>query len=160
MGGVPTPIQGQVPPGSVYDIYVDLVAPIQPGVYQGFWVLRNNVDQKFGSRLWVGIEVPAAPTVTPPPTQTPAPGISFTVNSTNIKAGECVTFTWSVTNVRAVYFYELGQPWQQHPVSSVGSSLECPPVTTTYELRVVKNNGSVEVRQITIYVQSVPGAPF
>jgi len=159
MGGIPTPIQGQVPPGSVYDIYVDLVAPIQPGVYQGFWVLRNNIDQKFGSRLWVGIEVPAAPTITPPPTQTPAPGISFTVNSTNIKAGECVTFTWSVTNVRAVYFYELGQPWQQHPVSSTGSSLECPPVTTTYELRVVKNNGLVEVRQITIYVQSVPGAP-
>jgi ABC-type amino acid transport substrate-binding protein/heat shock protein HslJ len=159
MGGLPTPIQGQVPPGAIYDIYVDLVAPIQPGIYQGFWVFRNNLDQKFGSRLWVGIEVPAPPTITPPPTQTPAPGISFTVNSTNIKAGECVTFRWSVSNVRAVYFYELGQPWQQHPVSSVGTSLECPPVTTTYELRVVKNNGSVEVRQITIYVQSVPGAP-
>jgi ABC-type amino acid transport substrate-binding protein/heat shock protein HslJ len=159
MGGLPTPIQGQVPPGAIYDIYVDLVAPIQPGIYQGFWVLRNNADQKFGSRLWVGIEVPAPPTITPPPTQTPAPGISFTVNSTNIRAGECVTFRWSVSNVRAVYFYELGQPWQQHPVSSVGSSLECPPVTTTYELRVVKNNGSLEIRQITIYVQSVPGAP-
>ncbi len=160
MGGRPTPIQGLVPPGSVYDIYVDLVAPFKPGVYQAFWVMRNPTDQKFGDRVWVGIEVPAPPTATPPPTQTPSPGISFTVDRTQIFAGDCVTFKWAVTNVQSVYFYEQGQPWQQHPASPVGSSVECPPTTTTYELRVVKRDGSVETRQITIYVQPKPGAPI
>lgn len=160
MGGQPTPIQGQVPPGAFYDIFVDLVAPIKPGVYQGFWVLRNNFDLKFGDRIWVGIEVPAPPTATPPPTQTPSPGISFTVDRTQIFTGECVTFRWAVTNVQAVYFYEQGQPWQQHPVPSTGSSVECPPQTRVFELRVVKRDGSVEVRQITIYVQPKPGAPI
>jgi ABC-type amino acid transport substrate-binding protein/heat shock protein HslJ len=160
MGGQPTPIQGQVPPGAVYDIYADLVAPFKPGVYQGFWVLRNQQDQKFGSRLWVGIEVPAPPTLTPPPTQTPAPGIVFNVDRTQINAGDCVTFRWSVSNARSQYFYQLGQPWQQYPVAPQGSSLECPSVSTTYELRVVKNDGSVEIRQLTIYVQPKPGAPI
>ena len=160
MGGQPTTIQGQVLPGSVYDVFVDLVAPFKPGVYQGFWVMRNQMDQKFGNRVWVGIEVPAPPTATPPPTQTPSPGIAFTVDRTQIFAGECVTFKWSVTNVQSVYFYEQGQPWQQYPVQPTGSSVECPPQTTVYELRVVKNDGTVEVRQITIYVQQRPGAPI
>ena len=160
MGGQPTPIQGQVPPGSVYDIFVDLVAPITPGEYQGFWVLRNQANLKFGNRVWVGIRVPSPPTATPPPTQTPSPGISFTVDDNQIFAGECVTFRWAVTNVQAVYFYQQGQPWQQHLVAAVGSQVECPPQTSTYELRVVKRDGSVETRQITIFVQPKPGAPI
>ncbi len=160
MGGQPTPVQGQVPPGAVYDIFVDLVAPFRPGVYQGFWVMRNQVDQKFGNRVWVGIEVPAPPTSTPPPTQTPSPGIAFTVDRTQIFAGDCVTFNWTVSNVQSVYFYQQGQAWQQHPVQPTGSSVQCPPSTTVYELRVVKRDGSVETRQITVYVQPKPGAPI
>jgi polar amino acid transport system substrate-binding protein len=159
MGGQPTPINGTVAPGAEYDMWVDLVAPVAPGVYQGFWVLRNGQDQKFGSRLWVGIKVPAAPTVTPPPTQTPSPGINFTVDRNRIFAGECVTFSWVVSGAQAVYFYQQGQPWQQNQVPPQGSSVECPPVTTNYELRVVKLDNSVEVRQITVFVESVPGAP-
>ncbi len=80
MGGQPTPIVGTVAPGAQYDIWVDLVAPAVPGVYQGFWVLRNAQDQKFGDRIWVGIRVPSPPTVTPSPTQTPSPGIAFKVD--------------------------------------------------------------------------------
>ncbi|MDX1414785.1 MAG: transporter substrate-binding domain-containing protein [Candidatus Promineifilaceae bacterium] len=159
MGGQPTAIVGTVAPGAQYDIWVDLVAPAVPGVYQGFWVLRNTQDQKFGDRIWVGIQVPKPPTVTPPPTQTPSPGISFTVDRNRIFAGECVTFSWVVTGSQAVYFYPEGQPWQQNPVPSQGSRVECPPLTTVYNLRVVKLDNSVEVRQITIFVEQVPGAP-
>jgi heat shock protein HslJ len=159
MSGQPTPINGTVPPNAEYDIFVDLVAPVVPGVYQGFWVMRNGQDQKFGDRIWVGIKVPNPPTVTPPPTQTPSPGIKFTVDRNRIFAGECVTFSWVVTGAQAVYFYEQGQPWQQYRVPPQGSKVECPPVTTTYELRVAKLDNTVEVRQITIYVESVPGAP-
>ena len=161
MGGQPTPILGQVPPGSVYDIFVDLVAPFKPGVYQGFWVMRNQADQKFGNRVWVGIEVPAPPTATPPPTQTPSPGIFFTVDRTQIFAGECVTFKWSVTNVQAVYFYQQGQPWQQHPVSAVQAAAW----NAHHRLRRMncawlREMGRWRSRQITIYVQPKPGAPI
>ncbi len=159
MGGQPTPIVGTVPPGAEFNMFVDLVAPAVPGIYQGFWVMRNGQEQRFGDRIWVGIEVPSPPTVTPPPTQTPAPGIKFTVDRNRILAGECVTFSWVVSGAQSVYFYPQGQPWQQNQVPLKGSKVECPPVTTTFELRVVKPDNSFEVREITIYVEPVPGAP-
>ncbi len=159
MGGQPTPINGTVPPNAEHDIFVDLVAPTAPGVYQGFWVMRNGQDLKFGNRIWVGIQVPKPPTVTPPPTQTPAPGINFTVDRNRIFAGESVVFSWVVTGAQSVYFYSQGQPWQQHQVPPQGSKVEQPMVTTTYELRVAKLDNTVEVRQITVFVEAVPGAP-
>lgn len=159
MGGQPTPIVGTVVPGAQYDVWVDLVAPAVPGVYQGFWVLRNAQDQKFGDRIWVGIRVPTPPTVTPPPTQTPSPGIAFTVDRNRIFSGQCVTFSWVVTGSQAVYFYPEGQPWQQNQVPPQSSKVECPPVTIVYDLRVVKLDNSVEVRQITVFVEQAPGAP-
>ncbi|MGD8473763.1 MAG: META domain-containing protein, partial [Anaerolineae bacterium] len=113
----------------------------------------------FGERLKVSIKVLAAPTVTPAPTQTPVAGISFTVDRTSIKAGECVTFQWKVDNVKEVYFYKEGQRWQDHGVTGEGSRQECPPATINYYLRVVLRDNSVEVRQITIYVEPAAGAP-
>jgi hypothetical protein len=160
MGGQPVAVQGQVPPGSTYDIEVDLVAPLKPGTYQAFWQMENGASRAFGERLPVGIRVPAAPTPTPAPTQTPVAGITFTVDRTNIKAGECVTFYWKVDNVKDVYFYHEGQNWQDHGVVGEGSQQECPPSTLTYYLRVVKLDGSVEVPQITIYVEASPDAPY
>ena len=159
MGGQPTPVVGIVPPGAEYDIWVGMVAPLTPGTYQGFWSMDNAAGQKFGDRIWVGITVPAPPTVTPAPTQTPSPTISFTVDRTDIKAGECVLFRWNVQNAQGVYFYAQGQPWQSYPVAPIGSRSECPTVTTTYNLLVINVNGSQEARQITINVTPVPGAP-
>jgi ABC-type amino acid transport substrate-binding protein/heat shock protein HslJ len=167
MGGQPVAIEGEVAPGSTYDIEVDLVAPLRPGTYQGFWQMANGTGQApsagsgqaFGERLPAGITVLAGPTATPAPTQTPAPGIIFTVGRTNIKAGECVVFAWKVENVQAVFFYAEGERWQDNGVAGEGRQQECPPVTTTYYLRVVKPDNSVEVRQISIYVEPAPDAP-
>lgn len=159
MGGQPTAVQAIVEPGQDYDIYVDLVAPIQPGVYQGFWLMFNDKNVGFGARIWVGISVPGPATPTPQPTQTPAADVNFTVDRTNINAGECVTFAWNVQNVTAVYFYNQNDNWWQHGVPGQGSSVECPPFTTRYELRVEKPNGAVDIREITIFVQSQPQAP-
>ncbi len=64
-----------------------------------------------------------------------------------------------MTGAQAVYFYPEGQPWQQNQVPPQGGKVECPPVTTVYNLRVVKLDNSVEVRQITVFVEQVPGAP-
>ena len=157
MGGAPVFVRGQVQPGGMYDFWADLVAPIVPGTYQGFWSMRNGSGILFGQRIWVGITVAAS--ATPAPTQTPAPDISFTVNQTNIQQGDCVTFTWSVENIQAVWFYPNGADYTRYPVTGQGSSKECPTKTTTYNLRVEQTNGQVETRQITIFVEAPAQKP-
>jgi polar amino acid transport system substrate-binding protein len=159
MGGQATFVPQVVQPGQTADMWVNLVAPLQPGVYQGIWALHNSQGQAFGDRVWVGITVPAPATATPQPTQTPSPNIQFAANPTTITAGQCTTFSWNVTGATAVYFNAAGQNWQQNQVQPQGSRSECPPFTTTYELRVLWPNGSTEVRQIVIQVIPVPGAP-
>jgi ABC-type amino acid transport substrate-binding protein len=160
MGGEPTPIQGTVAPGQSYDLAVRLAAPLQPGTYLGVWELENGQTQGFGERLQVAAQVTSArPTATPAPTQTPVAGISFTVDRTNIKQGECVTFSWRADNVKAVYFYHEGENWPDHGVAGEGRQQECPPFNLTYYLRVVKLDDSVDIRQITIYVEPAAQAP-
>jgi len=159
MGGQPTAIQSFVSPGGQYDIFVNLVAPLTPGVYQGVWQMIDDRDQPFGDRIWVGITVPASPTATPAPTQTPSPSIQFSVNRNDILQGECVTFAWNVQNATAVYFYAQGEAWQNNQVQPVGNRVACPSTTTTYFLRVLNPNGTVEERQIVITVRPNVNAP-
>jgi polar amino acid transport system substrate-binding protein len=159
MGGEPVAVAREVQPGETYDLQINLVAPLNPGSYQGVWQMENGGGTAFGERLKVNIKVVGGPTVTPAPTQTPVPGITFTVDRTNIKAGECVTFYWKVENVKQVYFYREGQRWQDHGVTGEETRKECPPTTTTYYLRVVLRDNSVEVQQIAIYVEPVADAP-
>lgn len=159
MGGQPVPIQGLVVTGQQYDIYVDLVAPLRPGVYQGVWQMVDAQNRPFGDRIWVGVTVPAPATPTPFPTQTPSPQIDFRADRTTIQQGQCVTFSWSVQGASAVYFYSQGEAWQNGAVPPQGNRLVCPPQTSSYFLRVVFANGLVETRQITIVVNPAPGAP-
>lgn len=161
MGGQRTFIQGMVPPGSTYDMYVNMVAPVVPGTYQGFWQMLSSISFPFGQRIWVGIQVPAQPTATPQITPTPSTSISFSATPTTIIAGQGVTFNWSVQNATAVYFYAQGQPWQNYPVNATGGTVVYPATTTTYELRVVQPNGVVDVKQITIQVnQPAPNIEY
>jgi len=159
MGGEPVAVAREVQPGETYDLQINLVAPLNPGSYQGVWQMENGQGQAFGERLRVSIKVVGGPTVTPAPTQTPVAGITFTVDRDQIKAGECVNFYWKVDNVKEIYFYREGQRWQDHGVTGEETRKECPPATTTYYLRVVLRDNSVEVRQITIYVEQAPDAP-
>jgi polar amino acid transport system substrate-binding protein len=160
MGGQRTFIQGSVPPGGIYDIYINMVAPIVPGTYQGFWQMLSSISYPFGQKIWVGIEVVPNATSTPKPTQTPSPSITFYADRTTVNQGEPVTFTWNVVNAYAVYFYAQGQPWQDNMVYAQGSTTVYPPQSMTYELRVQWNSGAVETRQIYITVNPPPpGAP-
>ena len=159
MGGQPTAIQGFVPAGQQYDMFVNLVAPLTPGVYQAIWQMVDDQNRPFGDRIWVGITVPASPTATPPPTQTPSPTIQFTVDRTDILQGECVTFSWNVTNATAVYFHAQGEAWQNNQVPPNSTRVACPATTTNYILRVLNPSGAVEERQITITVRPNVNAP-
>lgn len=153
MGGQPVAVSRQVAPGETYEFQMPLVAPLKAGDHQGVWQMHNAKNQAFGERLKVTVRVVAGPAPTPVPTQTPVPGISFTVDRTNIKQGECVTFTWNAQNVKEVYFFADGERWQDNGVAGQASQRECPPVKTTYNLRVVKRDNTVDTRQITIYVE-------
>lgn len=159
MGGQPTPIQGLVATGQAFDIYVNLIAPLQPGVYQGFWQVVDPQGRSFGDRIWVGISVPTPATATPPPTQTPSPDINLTADRTTILQGQCATLSWNAQNVRETYLHAEGEQWQFNPVPAQGTRSVCPQRTTVYNLRVVKFDNTVEVRQVTIFVNPAPNAP-
>lgn len=153
MGGQPFVITGEVVPGAEIDLTLNLVAPLVEGEFQGFWSLRANNGLLFGDRLAVGVGVEAAATATPLPTSLPSPTISLTADPTQLTAGECATFTWDVRNAANVYFYAAGEPWQLNQVEAGGTQQECPPVTTTFELRVILADGAADVRRQRIDVQ-------
>ena len=69
-----------------------------------------------------------------------------------IRPGECVTFRWHVEGVKAVYFHAENQPWSEHGVAGVAEQQVCPGATTTYCLRVVKADDSLENHYLTVTV--------
>jgi hypothetical protein len=81
------------------------------------------------------------------------PSQTFSVDRTEINRGECATFHWHVEGVKAVYFFPEGERWQDHGVVGVGEQQVCPPQTTTYCLRVIKADNSVEIHYITVQVR-------
>lgn len=84
----------EVAPEEVVEIAVDLVAPAEPGVYQGNWKLRNTEGFLFGigpkgdAPFWVRIVVVRVatpthtPTLSPTPTLTPTPAYTDTPTPT------------------------------------------------------------------------------
>jgi heat shock protein HslJ len=96
----------------------------------------------------------AVPATAIPPTATPPPGatISFWADRTTINQGECATLNWDVRNVRGVWMYPQGSDFNAFPRTGQGNERVCPTTTTTYELRVQLNDGSIQLRQITINV--------
>ncbi len=98
---------------------------------------------------------PLPPEPTPvPPTPAPVPQISFYAEPTVIDAGQCSTLFWRTGNVRAVWVYPVGANYQNFPVPGSGSRQECPSVSTTYELRAQLYDGSVELRQAQVNVNT------
>lgn len=160
MSGTATAIRKEVRPGESYDMEVDLVSPLLPGVYQGFWSMRAPNGLLFGDRIWVGIAVPSQPTPTPPATAVPSANISFSVDRTAIRAGECVRFSWQTTQAESVQFYAQGQLPEQNNVAPSGERMECPPVTMLYNLRVVTVGGPTDIRSIRIDVAQAVDTPF
>ncbi len=72
-------INGNVTPGSLYDVSVNFVAPSTPGTYKSSWRMKNATGQLFGSSPFVQIVV-ASPTATF--TNTAAATATFTPTAT------------------------------------------------------------------------------
>jgi polar amino acid transport system substrate-binding protein len=170
MGGVPTPILSVVPPGGSYDLYINLVSPATPGVYQAFWALTNPAGQAFGQRLWVAIQVAQGAQFTqpPPPTQigVPTPTVSsvgpvikvFEVNPGSIYEGECTYLNWEIVgDVNQVRILRNGQSlWDTAPAKY--ALTECPPGVAifNYEIQAFGPFSSTSaVRQLIVYPKSI-----
>jgi len=88
------------------------------------------------------------PTSTPTATGTatqPAEQIEFSASPETIEGGECTTVSWNVTGVKAVFYQDQGVP-------GVDSRKECPTSTTTYTLRVIRQNDQEITTQVTVKV--------
>ena len=81
MQGESTQVQNAVASGQEYDIYVDLVAPENPGEYIGYWQIFNADGVAFGETIWVAVKVVSETPVTPtpPPELTATPPIDPTL---------------------------------------------------------------------------------
>ncbi|MEZ4770063.1 MAG: META domain-containing protein [Caldilineales bacterium] len=99
---------------------------------------------------------PIAPTATPLPLATPITEIAFWADRTSIQQGQCATLNWSVQNVQAVWVYPQGEAYNRFPRAGQGNEIVCPPVTTTYEMRVQMRDGTTQFRQVTINVTPAP----
>lgn len=73
--------------------------------------------------------------------------INFGVDNGTIDSGQCTHLRWDVRNVQAVYLNGEG-------VAGVSDREVCPGSTQTYELRVTRNDGGQESRQVTINVNA------
>ena len=157
-------------PGTQYDVVgimpfgtqAPVVGRSQDG---GWWVI--NVPVTRNNQGWVAAEfVDAAnaadvPVVMPPgDVPQPAPVIAFTAEPTTIQSGQCTTLQWQVENVSEVYVYPAGASWADYPASGAGNRSECPTETTTYEMRVVMQDGAVDTRQVTVTVSAAQVDPL
>ncbi|MBN1146566.1 MAG: transporter substrate-binding domain-containing protein [Anaerolineales bacterium] len=128
MGGESGRLAGRIPPGQEVDIYVDLVSPIFPAVYQGFWQLHNAKDIPFGERLGVGVTVltlnPATPT-----SQPGAPAIQrFRVfPNDQINLGACAHLEWVATGEVADIQISRNGKVLQAGAPLMGEFRDCPP---------------------------------
>ena len=77
---------------------------------------------------------------------------TLSVDRVLIRPGECVTFRWRVEGVKAVYFHPESEPWEHHGVAGVAEKQVCLGATTTYCLRVVKADDSLEIHYMTVMV--------
>ena len=90
--------------------------------------------------------------VTPTPTLTPTPWVptsqaqvNFWADATTVAAGSCTTIHWQTENVQPVYFNGQG-------VAGVGSHQTCPCNAETHTLDVVLQDGSHDIRTLTINI--------
>ncbi len=51
----------RVAPGELFQIAVDLEAPLVPGIYEGRWQMINEVGEPFVLKVYVTIVVPEEP---------------------------------------------------------------------------------------------------
>ncbi len=122
-------------PESTADISVDMRAPTAPGTYRSTWQLRGPDGVFFGGRIYAQIVVPGPLT------------ISFVADRTTVKQGQCATLSWQVENAVSILI-------NGKEVAAQGSSVECPPATTGFELAAKDIEGNWKRATLIINVET------
>ncbi|NDJ78890.1 MAG: SH3 domain-containing protein [Chloroflexi bacterium] len=76
--------------------------------------------------------------------------VTFQAVPSTIQSGNCTTLQWSMEGIQEVYY--LGDGSLNEGVTGNGSRSVCPAVTTTYQLRVVLQDGSTIYPDVTVTV--------
>ncbi len=159
MGGQPIYVQGTVAPGATYDFNANLVAPDDTRRLSG--VLADA--QRPGSRLRRD-DLGRHPRACGRSGNARADADAcrrhhLHYHQQQHPAGPVRDQQLEHRNVKEVYYYQQGQNWQNNGVAGTGSRQECPQQTTTYYLRVVMQDNSVQTRELTVNVTPVSNAP-
>jgi hypothetical protein len=171
MGAPPNvPVPGNVAPGQVMDISVDLVAPRAAGTYQGNWKLRNASGTWFGigpnsnSPFWVKIVVVATVTGTPTLTSTPetpypgpsgsptpgvqvsgttalVPGDKINLDTNQINLGSGEDLSYETNANNKLYLVPLGDARIALVGKSTPSYAECQAASLSNSALALKNLG-------------------
>lgn len=67
----------KVPPGDLFEMYMNMKSPPNPGEYAGFYQMHNTGGYAFGETVWVAIQVvtSSGATATPAPVPTATPTV-------------------------------------------------------------------------------------
>ncbi|MCC6614685.1 MAG: hypothetical protein IT320_14490 [Anaerolineae bacterium] len=141
-----------------YRLEVSQVSPDLVNTVNEIWVAARDVTESDGCATVEQVPTPriipiaqrsptprANATSEPEPTVPAGVFIFFSADDTSLSSGECTTLRWDTSNIREVYYQGSG-------VVGTGEILECPRSTTTYELRIVLQDGSVQLRHVTVGV--------
>jgi len=145
-GAAPQFLPRTVKPGELLDLSVAFSIPPRAGTYTLSWELRDGRGQRVGDPLAVNLLAVDAPALALPP------GLTLRAYPQVIQPEEHTTVSWNVEGAREVYFYQPGQDWWHHPVDAAGSVIDFPSRDTTYELRVVRGDDSVEIHRVRVEV--------
>ncbi len=111
MSGQPLSIPANVAPGQIIDLSVNLIAPVTPLIYQGFWQMENASGRRFGQTIWVGITTLVAQ-ATPVATQQSGGNtcvVTLTQPTQILTAGADFETIWTVKNTS-------GSDWSMNSV--------------------------------------------
>ncbi len=149
---------------------VPVICEVQTGWLNIMWSVELNRDGWVAEEFMtvegspdICTEIPPTPfpTATPSPTPTattpsptPEPEITLTASRTRLTVGQTSELTWRVKNVQAAYLYPVGADWRDYPVTGEGTQEVRPYITTTYQLRVLKTDGTTEYSEVEIEVNA------
>jgi ABC-type amino acid transport substrate-binding protein len=152
MIGLPLLIPGNVAPGQNIDLSVNLVAPLTPLTYQGFWQIENASGGRFGQTIWVGITtttVQATPAATVPSNGNTCV-VTFTSPQNFITVGSAFNAGWTVKN-------SSGEDWTPASVDYKFISGTAMHQIAVYDFpQTIKNGESVDI-SVAMLAPSTPG---
>lgn len=83
------------------------------------------------------------------------PNPNFRADQTWLQPGQCTTLRWDVDGIQAVYFFD---GFSEIGVAGHDTRQVCPAQATTFQLRIVAQDGNLEKYELTISVGEPPAS--